>query len=239
MAFRIALLGKKIGMTQRFDAKGVWLALSVVETGPCVVLQVKTTEHDGYSAIQIGFDDKRESRTRKAQLGIAAKAKCSPKRCVREVRLTPEEVGQFQVGQTLSVSQVFKAGDIIDIIGTSRGKGFQGVMKKYHFSGFRGSHGTHEYFRHGGSVGCRLTPGHVHKGKRMPSQMGNKRVTVQNVEIFEILPEKNLILLKGGVPGAPLSYVMLRHGAKRAYLPYQLPVEKPAEPPAATEATPA
>jgi large subunit ribosomal protein L3 len=238
MAFRIGLLGKKIGMTQRFDAKGVWQALCVIQTGPCVVLQVKTVESDGYSAIQLGFDDKVERRTRKAQLGLASKANCAPKRFVREIRLTPEEVSQFQVGQTLSVSQVFKAGDIIDAIGTSRGKGFQGVMKKYHFSGFRGSHGTHEYFRHGGSVGCRLTPGHVHRGKRMPSQMGNKRVTVQNLEVVEVLADQNLLLLKGNTPGAPASYVMLRHGAKRAYLPYKLPTEKPAEP-AATEAAPA
>jgi large subunit ribosomal protein L3 len=238
MAFRIGLLGKKVGMTQRFDSKGAWLPLCVIQTGPCVVLQVKTPEHDGYAAVQLGFDDTNERRARKPQRGIAARAGCAPKRFVREIRLTPEEVGQFKVGQTLNVSHVFKPGDIVDVTGTSRGKGFQGVMKKHHFAGFRGSHGTHEYFRHGGSVGCRLTPGHVHKGKRMPSQMGNKRVTVQNMRVVEVLPDQNLLLLKGAVPGAPQSYLVIKQGAKQATLPYRLPAEQTAQPPA-QEPTPA
>lgn len=222
MAFRMGLLGKKVGMTQKFDAKGVWVPLCVIETGPCVVVDIKTAERDGYSAIQIAFDEAHERHVNKPRGGVFAKAKCSPKRILREVRLTPEEIAQFKVGQTLSVDEVFSPGDVIDVVGTSRGKGFQGVMKLHHFSGFRASHGTHEYFRHGGSIGCRLTPGHVHKGKRMPRQMGNKRVTVQNIRVLEVVPEKNLLILKGGVPGSPTSYLMIRQAAKRPFRPFQV-----------------
>jgi large subunit ribosomal protein L3 len=230
----MGLLGKKIGMTQRFDAKGEWVCLGVVQAGPCVVLDVKTPDRDGYAAIQLGFDEKNERRTSKPTLGICSKAKTSPKAYIRELRLTPDELGQFQVGQTVTVGQVFKKGDIIDVIGTARGKGFQGVMKMYHFSGFRGSHGTHEYFRHGGSVGCRLTPGHVHRGKRMPGQMGNRRVTVQNITVHEVLADRNLLVLKGGMPGAPDGYVTVRQAAKRPFRPFALRADEPkvAAPPA-------
>jgi len=236
MALRMGLLGKKIGMTQSFDAKGEWLPLCAVQTGPCVVLSVKTLDRDGYAAVQFGFDDMSERRTKKPAAGIFAKAKTQPKRFVHEIRLTPAETAQFQVGQTVTVDQVFSPGDIIDVIGVSRGKGFQGVMKRHHFSGFRASHGTHEYFRHSGSIGCRLTPGHVHKGKRMPGQMGNKRVTVQNLRVMEVLPEKNLLILKGAVPGSPLGYVTLRKAAKRPTRPFTLKVQAP--PAASPEAAP-
>lgn len=232
MALRIGLLGKKVGMTQSFDKSGAWVPLTVIETGPCVVLDIKTVERDGYSAIQLGFDDKRERRTKKPQAGLFAKAKTSPKSFIREIRLPQDDVARFQVGQSITVDQVFSAGDVVDATATSRGKGFQGVMKRYHFGGFKASHGTHEYFRHGGSIGCRLTPGRVVKGKKMPGQMGNKRVTVQNLSVAEVVSDKNLLLIKGAVPGATDSYVVIRQATKRAARPINIesPAEKSAAP---------
>ncbi len=227
MGLKMGLLGKKIGMTQKFNAKGEWVPLSVVQVGPCVVVDIKTDERDGYSALQIGFDDKSEKRTSKPQGGIFTKAQCAPKRIVREIRLSPEEITQFKVGQELKVDQVFSAGDIIDAIGTSKGKGFQGVMKRYHFKGNISTHGSHEYFRHGGSIGCRLTPGHVVKGKKMPGQMGNKRVTVQNLVVTELDPAQNLLLIRGAVPGSTQGYLMIKKAIKRAMIPFTLKVIEP------------
>lgn len=233
MALRMGLLGKKVGMTQTFDATGAWAPLCVVETGPCIVVDIKNEERDGYTALKLGFDETRESRTRKPDLGQFARAKTTPKRFLREIRLSPEEAAKFQVGQTLTVGQVFQKGDIIDVSGVSKGKGFQGVIKRHHFGGFKATHGTHEYFRHGGSIGCRLTPGRVVKGKKMPGQLGNKRVTLQNIKVVDVIEDKNLLLLGGGVPGSPSSYLVLKQAAKRAPRPVRL------ETPAAAEQAPA
>jgi large subunit ribosomal protein L3 len=230
----MGLLGKKIGMTQRFSEKGEWACLGVVQVGPCVVLNVKNLERDGYAAIQLGFGEKSAKRANKAAHGVFAKAQTSAKRHVREIRLTADEAVQFQIGQTLTVDQVFQTGDVVDVVGTSRGKGFQGVMKKHHFSGFRGSHGTHEYFRHGGSVGCRLTPGHVHRGKRMPGQMGNRRVTVQNIKVVGVDPAKNLLIIDGAPPGSPEGLVVVKQATKRPFRPYKVPAA-PAPAPAEGE----
>lgn len=215
MVERMGLFGKKVGMTQTFDQTGNCVALSVIETGPCVVLDILTPQRNGYSAIRVGFDEQKAQRITRPRAGEFAKADTTPKRFVREIRLSEEELGQFSVGQTLSVAQVFGKGDVIDVTGTSRGKGFQGVMKRHNFSGFRATHGTHEYFRHGGSIGCRLTPGRVYKGRKMPGQMGNKRTTVQNIKIYDVLPEKNLILVRGAIPGAPGGYLQVRLSAKK------------------------
>lgn len=237
MALRMGLLGKKVGMTQTFDAKGAWAPLCVVETGPCVVIDIKNEQRDGYTAIQLGFDEAKERRTRKPDRGQFARSKTSPKRFVREIRLKPEDAAVFQVGQTLTVGQVFQKGDKVDVVGVSKGKGFQGVMKRHHFGGFKATHGAHEYFRHGGSIGCRLTPGRVVKGKKMAGQMGNKRVTVQNLTVIDVLEDRNLILLGGGVPGAPSAYLVLKQAAKRSPRPLRLEAP-PAPEPGATE-TPA
>lgn len=239
MAARMGLLGKKVGMTQTFDEKGNWVSLCVVEVGPCVVLDKKTAERDGYAAILLGFDELPTRRAKKPQLGLFNKVKTSPKRFLREIRLPVEDVEQFEVGQVLTVDQVFAPGDVVDITGTSRGKGFQGVMKRHHFSGFRSTHGTHEYFRHGGSIGCRLTPGRVHKGRRMPGQMGNRRVTVQNARVREVLPERNLLLMPNAIPGPPDAYVMVKLAAKRPPRPFVLKVTAPVEPAAPAEEAPA
>lgn len=222
MAERMGLLAKKIGMTQVFDDKGNWASLTVLQVGPCVVLDLKTRERDGYSAIKLGFGEQKPQRVNRPEAGVFAKAETTPKRFVREIRLSEEELAQFQRGQTLTVERVFRKGDIIDVTGTSRGKGFQGVMKRHHFKGFRASHGTHEYFRHGGSIGCRLTPGRVFKGMRMPGHMGARRVTVQGIRVYEVVPEQNLLLISGAAPGAPDGYAIVRQAAKRLLPPFEL-----------------
>lgn len=239
MPHRMGLLGKKVGMMQDFDEKGDWSTYTVLSVGPCVVLDIKTEERDGYSALKLAFDEQKPHRVNRPETGVFAKANTTPKRFVREIRLSAAECAQFEVGQTLTPDQVFRAGDTVDVTGTSRGKGFQGVMKRHHFGGFRATHGTHEYFRHGGSIGCRLTPGRVYKGRKMGGQMGNKRVTVQNVGIGKVLADKNLLLLSGAVPGSPDGYVLIRHATKRLLPPFQLIQPTPAqgdEPEAAEQA---
>ncbi len=240
MAFRMGLLGKKVGMTQDFTEKGIYQALSAVEVGPCVVLDVMTPGRNGYSAVKLGFDIIKEKRCKKPNMGVFLKAKTAPRRFVREIRLPNAEAEKFEVGQTVTLDEVFKPGDIIDATGVSKGKGFQGVMKRYHFRGFRATHGTHEYFRHGGSIGCRLTPGRVYKGKKMPGQMGNKKVTVQNLMVVEVVADKNVLLIKGAVPGAPDGYLVIKQSAKRAARPFEAkakPEPAPAPVPEAPEAT--
>jgi large subunit ribosomal protein L3 len=222
MGLRMGLLGKKVGMMQDFDEKGNWSTFTVVEIGPCVVLDIKTEERDGYSAIKLGFGEQKAHRVNRPAAGIFHKADTTPKRVIREVRLTAEELQQFEIGQVLSVDQVFGGGESIDVTGTSKGKGFQGVMKRYHFSGFRATHGSHEYFRHGGSIGCRLTPGRVVKGRKMPGQMGNKRVTVQNLKVARVIADKNLVLISGAIPGAPGGVVMVKHAVKRMLPAFEL-----------------
>ncbi|MCB9556126.1 MAG: 50S ribosomal protein L3 [Deltaproteobacteria bacterium] len=236
MAWRMGLLGKKVGMTQAFDEKGTWKAFTVIEVGPCVIVDKRTEERDGYSAIVLAFDDAKPTRVNKPQGGLFAKANTTPKRLVREMRLPAEDVAQFAVGQTLTAEQVFGAGDVVDVTGVTRGKGFQGVMKRYGFRGFRATHGTHEYFRHGGSIGCRLTPGRVFKGKKMPGHMGSRRVTVQNLRVNEIVADKNLVLIPGAVPGSPDTYLTIRLAAKRQARPFSLRAAPANTEPAAAEA---
>lgn len=238
MVERMGLLGRKLGMTQTYDDKGAWHALTVVEVGPCVVLDIMTQQRNGYSAVQIAFEEQKAHRVSRPVAGQFAKASTTPKRFIREIRLSPEELEQFQVGQTVSADQVFQAGDLIDVTGTSRGKGFQGVMKRYHFSGFRATHGTHEYFRHGGSIGCRLTPGRVYRGRKMPGQMGNRTVTVQNVRIHRVLPERNAVLIQGALPGAPGAVLTVRLGAKRHKGAFELIQAAPPAPEASAQAAP-
>jgi large subunit ribosomal protein L3 len=191
------------------------LPVTVVATGPCVVLRKFTLDKDGYSAIQLGFDDKRASRTTRPEMGKFAKADTDPKRFVREIRLAPELADKFEVGQAIKVDEVFAAGDIIDVTGTSKGKGFQGVIKKYNFRGGKATHGVHEAYRHGGSIGMRLTPGRVVKGKKMAGQMGNYRVTTQNIKVVSVRPDDNLMLIHGGIPGSKNGYVVMKYANKK------------------------
>ena len=215
MALKIGLLGKKIGMTQVFAEDGESVPVTVIQTGPCQVIGTRTEERDGYSAVVLGFDEKPVRLANMAEMGALKDSGIKPQRFIREIRLSAEDAAKFSVGQVLGPKDVFADNAPIDVEGTSKGKGFQGVIKRHHMSGMTRAHGTHEYFRHGGSIGCRLTPQRVHKGKRMAGQMGNERVTIQNVQLFRILADDNVILVRGAVPGANNEYVVVTNAATR------------------------
>ena len=172
-------------------------------------------ERDGYSALVLGFDEKPVRLANKPELGAMKDNGLKPQRFIREIRLPAEEVAKFTVGQALNPSDVFEANIAVDVEGWSKGKGYQGVLKRHHMRGKPRTHGTHEYFRHGGSIGCRLTPQRVHKGKRMAGQMGNEKVTVQNLQLLRILAEDGVILVRGAVPGAANEYVVVSKAATR------------------------
>ncbi len=205
-----ALLGKKLGMTQIFVEDDRLVPVTVVEVGPCVITQVKTKENDGYSAIQIGYEDIEDRKVTKPIKGHFAKAKIAPKRYLAEIRV--EDLGEFKPGDTLT-AEVFAAGERADVVGVSKGKGFQGVMKRHGFSGGPGGHGSH-FHRAPGSIGMAATPSRVHKGRRMAGHMGTDRVTAMNLEIVKVDPEQNIILLKGAVPGGKGSLIMVKETSK-------------------------
>jgi large subunit ribosomal protein L3 len=195
----LGLYTKKVGMTQLFMDDGLRVPVTVLQLQQNVVVQKKTVETDGYLAIQVGTDEKREKRTPGAMMGHFKKANVPPQRFVKEMR--DAKAADKNVGDKLGIDML-KGVKSIDVAGVSKGRGTQGVMKRHHMSGFRATHGTHEYFRHGGSIGMRATPGKVHKGKRMPGRMGDERVTVLNVTVVRIDEEKGLIFVRGQVPGA-------------------------------------
>jgi large subunit ribosomal protein L3 len=207
------LIGRKVGMTQFYNAEGNVIPVTVIETGPCVVVQKKETAKDGYNALQVGFGSKKAQRVNKPMQGHMAKAGKGAFEVVKEFRLA--DVSQYEVGQEIKVADLFKAGDRIAVSGTSKGHGFSGVIKRWSFAGFPGSHGTHEYFRHGGSIGNRSFPGRVRKGKKMAGHWGNEQVSIQNLEVVDIRPEENLMLVKGAVPGAKRGVVIVRSAVKR------------------------
>lgn len=196
----LGLLGKKLGMTQINDVEKR-IAVTIIETGPCMVLQKKTAEKDGYTALKIGFGEKKEKQTTGAMKGQFKKANMSPKKWIKEFRVEGEAFDKYQEGQEVNLSEVFQEGQIIDIAGTTKGRGFTGVLARWNMKGNRRTHGAHEFFRHGGSIGCRTYPGHVHKNKKMAGHYGVERVTVPNLKIVKILEDKNCILVSGSVPG--------------------------------------
>jgi large subunit ribosomal protein L3 len=202
------LIGKKIGMTSIYDANGKNLPCTVIEAGPCVVTQVRLMEKDGYEAIQLAFDEKKEKHTTKAELGHFAKAGITPKKVVAEfTRFEPGHQKQF--GDVLLVD-IFNEGEFIDVVGISKGKGFQGVVKRHHFAGVgEATHGQHNRLRAPGSVGASSWPSRVMKGIRMAGRMGGDKVKVINLQVLKIMPDKNLILVKGAVPGHNGSYVKI------------------------------
>ena len=207
---KVALLGKKIGMTQVFDENNRLIPVTVIEAGPCPVTQVKSDEKDGYSAVQIGYRPQKDHRLSKAALGHFKKAGVEPLAELREFRVEAE--GELNVGDVLTVEK-FEAGQKIDVIGTSKGRGFQGVVKRYGFHGGPASHGS-MFHRRGGSYGMCQWPGHVIKGKKMPGHMGDKQRTVQNLTVVKVLADKNLILGKGSIPGSRGSLVTVRTAVK-------------------------
>ncbi len=206
------LIGKKLGMTQVGDASGRVQAVTVIQLGPCAVTQIKSAPTDGYEAVQVTFGKRKLSRTSSAARGHFQKAEVAPGVATRE--FTKRGDGELKLGQALVAGDVFTLGDQVDVSGVSKGHGYAGVIKRHHFSGFPGSHGTHEYFRHGGSIGNRSYPGRVRKGMRMAGQMGNVKATTLNLKVVEILPDDNAILVSGCVPGADGTLVIVRHSAK-------------------------
>ncbi|GAB3962452.1 50S ribosomal protein L3 [Spirosoma harenae] len=201
------LIGKKIGMTSVYNADGQALACTVIETGPCVVTQVRSVEKDGYKAVQLGYGDKKEKHTNKPELGHFKKAGTTPKRKLVEFK---EFTQELNLGDTLTVADVFAETDFVDVVGTAKGRGFQGVVKRHGFGGVGGqTHGQHNRGRHPGSIGACSFPSRVFKGLRMAGRMGGNRVTVQNLRVLRILPEQNLIVISGSVPGAKNSYVII------------------------------
>jgi large subunit ribosomal protein L3 len=213
-SFKMGLLARKLGMTQVFHEDGTALGCTVLQVGPCVVTATRTPEKHGYAAVQLGFEARPLRLVGRPEAGQLKKSGIEPApRVLREVRVNPPEVSKYEVGKVLKVEEVFKAGDVVDVVGITKGKGYQGVMKKHKMAGFRATHGTHEFFRHGGSVGCRLTPGRVHKGKRMSGLMGNVKCTSSDLVIVKVLDE-GVVLVKGAVPGAANGLVLLKGSTK-------------------------
>ena len=199
-------------MTQLFAADGSLIPVTVIETGPCVVVQKKETARDGYNGLQLGFKAKKSQRVNKPEQGHLKKVGKGAFQVLREFR--SQDVSQYEVGQEIKLSDLFKTGDRVDVSGTSKGRGFAGVIKRWGFGGFPASHGTHEYFRHGGSIGNRSFPGRVFKGKRMAGHWGNERVSVQNLEVIDVRAEGNLLLVRGAVPGSRGGVLFIQRAVK-------------------------
>lgn len=212
------LLGKKVGMTQVYNDLGNLVPVTVIQAGPCQVLQVKTTETDGYNAVQLGYDEIKPARRKHPQIGHAKKADTTPKRFIKEMRLDEGAEQQYELGNSVTVS-VFAKEQYVDVVGTSKGKGFAGAMKRYGFGGFPASHGTERKHRAPGSIASYASnAGHgagPKKGKRMAGHMGDCRVTMKNHELVEVDEEKNLLIIKGSVPGPAGGYCIV-HSAKKA-----------------------
>ena len=202
------LIGKKIGMTSVFGADGKNIPCTVIEAGPCVVTQIRTVEKDGYAAVQLAYDEISEKHASKALKGHFEKAGTTPKR--KLVEFKADFAQDLKLGDTLTVADVFADVKFVDVVGTSKGKGFQGVVKRHNFAGVGGqTHGQHNRLRHPGSLGASSWPSRVFKGMRMAGHMGNERVKVFNLEVIKVMPENNLIVVKGSVPGAKGSYVIM------------------------------
>lgn len=211
------LLGKKVGMTQLYDTSGRLVSVTVIQAGPCTVIQVKTTETDGYNAVQLGYDDVKLSRNKKPQIGHAAKANTTPKRFVREMRLQNDTESEYKIGESITVS-VFSENELVDVVGTSKGKGFAGVMKRHGFSGFPASHGTERKHRAPGSISSFASNAgmgaSIKKGKKMAGHLGDSRVVAKNHSLITIDKENNLLVIKGSVPGPAGSYCIVRSSPK-------------------------
>jgi large subunit ribosomal protein L3 len=209
----IEFMCRKIGMTQLFSESGECIPVTVLDAVPNRVVQKKTEERDGYSALQLGSGERRPSRTPKAERGHFAKAGIAPQRYLEESRIGTEEAAQYEVGQEISVA-IFSEGQRVDVIGTSKGRGTAGVVKRHGFAIKRKTHGTHEFFRHGGAIGAGSYPGRVFKGMGMPGRMGAERVTALNLEVVRVDPEKRLLFVRGGVPGHINALVRVRSSVR-------------------------
>ena len=210
-----SIVGKKVGMTQIFDEQGEVIPVTVIEAGPCFVAQIKTVERDGYAAVQLGFEDTKPKHLTKPQLQHLQKSNLTALRHLREFRMSPDDVARLELeeGQKVTVD-LFDAGEYVDVIGTTKGRGFAGVVKRPGFGGGPKTHGQSDRLRAPGSIGACTTPGRVFKGKRMPGRMGGERVTVQALKVMVVDPERNLLVVRGAVPGAKNGLLMIRQARK-------------------------
>ncbi len=207
------LIGRKLGMTQVFDEKGNVVPVTVVELGPCAVVQKKTVENDGYAAVQLGFEDKKVTRTNKPMKGHFDKANVAPKKVLKEFRL--EDDSAINVGDIIK-ADIFAAGEKVDVVGTSKGKGTAGAIKRWNFSRLKETHGTGPVARHAGSLGACSDPSRVYKGKKLAGHLGAERVTIQNLDVVKVDVENNLIAIKGAIPGPKKGIVMVVNSVKKA-----------------------
>lgn len=205
-----AILGRKLGMTRIFTEDGRWIEVTLLQAGPCTVVQRKTANGDGYDAVQVGFEDRKEKKTNKPQLGHFKKNGVAPKRVLKEFRV--DAATELKAGDTIT-TDIFKQGDRVDVQGRSKGKGFAGVIKRHAFSGGPGAHGSHSH-RVPGSIGQSADPSKVYRGKRMPGHMGDKNITTQNLEVLLVDAEKNLLGVRGAVPGANGGLVVVKQSVK-------------------------
>lgn len=208
------VVGRKLGMTQIFAEDGTVIPCTVVESRP-VVVNKRTQAKDGYDALVLGIGERSEKKTNKPLAGQFKKAQVAPKRVLRELRCAAEVAAKYDIGQELKLDDVFEEGQFVDVQGLSRGRGFSGVIRRHKFAGAVNSHGTHEYRRHGGSIGTNMTPGRTLPGVRMPGQHGNKTTSVLNQRVVKVIPDQNLVLIRGGVPGSRNGLVLVRGAIKR------------------------
>ncbi len=219
------LIGKKVGMTQVFTDDGNQVPVTVIDTTSCEVVAKRTLEKDKYTAVVLGFKDAKEKHLTRAQAGNFKKAGAKAKRLVREFRLSADELSKFNVGDAVK-PDMFQKGQLVDVTGLTKGRGYQGVVKRWKFRGFGQTHGTHEYRKHPGAIGQRKTPGRVYPNKKLPGHYGVEQVTTQNLTVVDILPEKNLLLIKGGVPGNTDSIVYVKPSMKLALRESHKPSKK-------------
>jgi large subunit ribosomal protein L3 len=208
------ILGRKLGCTQIFEQDGTVTRVTVIEAGPVVVVGKRTPEKDGYTALILGFEDRKEKHTTKPLGGFFKKAGIPAKRIVKELRCEAEFAAKYEVGHTLKLDEIFQPGQRVDARGTTRGRGFTGVMRRWNFAGNVSTHGTHEYRRHGGSIGTNMTPGRTLPNLRMGGQYGNETVSMLNLKVARVDAEKHLLLLEGGVPGATNGVLLVRQAVK-------------------------
>jgi large subunit ribosomal protein L3 len=209
------LLGKKLGMTQVFTPEGASVPVTIIQAGPCYVLDVRGQDVHGYSAVQFGFEPKKPQRCTKAEIGSFKKGGQGAFYHIKEVRCDVQGLGWGEVGKEIKVGDVFKDGEVVDVSGVSIGRGFQGVVRRHGMKGQPMTRGTHEVRRHVGAVGCRKFPGRIFKNQRMPGRMGGDNVTVQNLQVVGVRPEENILLVRGGIPGARGSLVVIRKAMKQ------------------------
>lgn len=210
------LIGKKVGMTQVFNSDGNVVPVTVIDITSCEVVGHRTMEKDQYTAVILGFKDAKEKHLSKAQVGNFKKAGAKPKRIVREFRVEAAELANFKVGEPVKADALFKKGELVDVTGITKGRGYQGVVKRWNFRGFGQTHGTHEYRKHPGAIGQRKTPGRVYPNKKLPGHYGVEQVTVQNLLVADVIADKGLILIKGGVAGHNEGLVVVKPAVKGA-----------------------